>query len=94
MKVIAAELKLSEALYPTLSVGLAIGHFVQPMRQLRARAIAAEKHAKGNKEHKPRNALAIHLGIRSGHEITWRCRWDDDETLNALTDFTHAFAQG
>ncbi len=94
MRVIAAELKLSEALYPTLSVGLAIGHFVQPMRQLRARAIAAEKHAKGNKEHKPRNALAIHLGIRSGHEITWRCRWDDDETLNALTDFTHAFAQG
>ncbi|EOX3089805.1 type III-B CRISPR-associated protein Cas10/Cmr2 [Vibrio cholerae] len=94
MKVIAAELKLSEALYPTLSVGLAIGHFVQPMRQLRARVIAAEKHAKGNKEHKPRNALAIHLGIRSGHEITWRCRWDDDETLNALTDFTHAFAQG
>jgi len=94
MKVIAAELKLSEAFYPTLSVGLAIGHFVQPMRQLRARAIAAEKHAKGNKEHKPRNALAIHLGIRSGHEITWRCRWDDDETLNALTDFTHAFAQG
>lgn len=94
MKVIAAELKLSETCYPTLSVGLAIGHFVQPMRQLRARAIAAEKHAKGNKEHKPRNALAIHLGIRSGHEITWRCRWDDDETLNALTDFTHAFAQG
>lgn len=94
MKVIAAELKLSEALYPTLSVGLAIGHFVQPMRQLRARAIAAEKHAKGNKEHKPRNALAIHLGIRSGHEITWRCRWDDDETLKALTDFTHAFTQG
>ncbi|WP_187985833.1 type III-B CRISPR-associated protein Cas10/Cmr2 [Vibrio metschnikovii] len=94
MMVIAAELKLSEALYPTLSVGLAIGHFVQPMRQLRARAIAAEKHAKGNNEHKPRNALAIHLGIRSGHEITWRCRWDDDETLKALTDFTHAFAQG
>ncbi|WP_330148601.1 type III-B CRISPR-associated protein Cas10/Cmr2 [Shewanella oncorhynchi] len=94
MKVIAAELKLSEALYPTLSVGLAIGHFVQPMRQLRHRAIAAEKFAKGNKEQKPRNALAIHLGIRSGHEITWRCRWDDDETLKALTDFTHAFAQG
>lgn len=93
MKVIAAELKLSEAFYPTLSVGLAIGHFVQPMRQLRHRAIAAEKHAKGNKEQKPRNALAIHLGIRSGHEITWRCRWDD-ETLNALTDFTDAFTRG
>ncbi|WP_434339117.1 type III-B CRISPR-associated protein Cas10/Cmr2 [Motilimonas cestriensis] len=94
MKVIAAELKLNEALYPTLSVGLAIGHFVQPMRQLRARAIAAEKHAKGNVENEPRNALAIHLGIRSGHEISWRCRWDDDDTLKALTDFTYAFAEG
>lgn len=94
MKLIAAKLKLSEALYPTLSVGLAIGHFVQPMRQLRHRAIAAENHAKGNKEPAPRNALAIHLGIRSGHEITWRCRWNDDDTLKALTDFTHAFAQG
>lgn len=93
MKVIAAELKLSEALYPTLSVGLAIGHFVQPMRQLRHRAIAAEKHAKGNKEKASRNAVAIHLGIRSGHEITWRCRWDDDDTLKALTDFTDAFAK-
>ncbi|MDP5213950.1 type III-B CRISPR-associated protein Cas10/Cmr2 [Pseudoalteromonas tunicata] len=94
MKVIAAELGLNEALYPTLSVGLAIGHFVQPMRQLRARAIAAEKHAKGNKEPARRNALAIHLGIRSGHEITWRCRWDDKETLDVLSNFTEAFAKG
>ncbi|GGN27620.1 MULTISPECIES: type III-B CRISPR-associated protein Cas10/Cmr2 [Marinomonas] len=94
MKLIAAELKLNEALYPTLSVGLAIGHFVQPMRQLRQRAVAAEKHAKGNAEKAPRNALAIHLGIRSGHEITWRCRWDDEETLKALSDFAHAFAKG
>ncbi|NAW78411.1 type III-B CRISPR-associated protein Cas10/Cmr2 [Vibrio sp. V33_P6A3T137] len=94
MSAIAKELGIDQQNCPTLSVGLAIGHFVQPMRQLRARAIAAEKHAKGNKELKPRNALAVHLGIRSGHEITWRCRWDDDETLKALTDFTHAFAQG
>lgn len=94
MKVIAKELGLSEALYPTLSVGLAIGHFVQPMRQLRQRAVAAEKFAKGNAEKAPRNALAIHLGIRSGHEITWRCRWDDEETLKALSDFAHAFAKG
>jgi CRISPR-associated protein Cmr2 len=79
---------------PTLSVGLAIGHFVQPMRQLRQRAIAAEKYAKGNKEKMPRNALAIHLGIRSGHEITWRCRWDDKETLQTLSDFADAFAKG
>lgn len=85
-------IKLSQT--PTLSVGLAIGHFVQPMRQLRQRAVAAEKYAKGNKEAEPRNALAIHLGIRSGHEITWRCCWDDKETLQALSDFADAFAMG
>lgn len=78
---------------PTLSVGLAIGHFVQPMRQLRQRAIAAEKHAKGNDEQAPRNALAVHLGIRSGHEITWRCRWDDSATLDAFSAFVKAFSQ-
>jgi CRISPR-associated protein Cmr2 len=94
MRSIAETLAITEAQSPTLSVGLAIGHFVQPMRQLRQRAIAAEDHAKGNKENKPRNALAVHLGIRSGHEVTWRCRWDDDETLSALADLTDVFAKG
>ncbi|MBE0380302.1 type III-B CRISPR-associated protein Cas10/Cmr2 [Pseudoalteromonas prydzensis] len=94
MKTIANELELDEVLYPTLSVGLAIGHFVQPIRQLRQRAVAAEKYAKGNAEKAPRNALAIHLGIRSGHEVNWRCRWDDKETLDALSNFTEAFAKG
>ncbi|WP_428243451.1 type III-B CRISPR-associated protein Cas10/Cmr2 [Gynuella sp.] len=78
--------------YPTLSVGLAIGHFVQPMRQLRHRSVAAEKHAKGSIEQKPRKALAIHLGIRSGHDIQWRCRWDDKQTLNAMDQFIQAFS--
>ncbi|CAG8999676.1 MAG: hypothetical protein CENE_01655 [Candidatus Celerinatantimonas neptuna] len=81
---------------PTLSVGLAIGHFVQPMRQLRHRAIAAEERAKGNKKpaDQQRNAIAIHLGIRSGFEMTWRCRWDDRDTLDALSEFANAFEKG
>ncbi len=79
---------------PTLSVGLAIGHFVQPMRQLRHRAIAAEKLAKGNEQAKPRNALAIQLGIRSGHEIAWRCRWDDKVTISTLNQFVAGFSKG
>jgi CRISPR-associated protein Cmr2 len=79
---------------PTLSVGLAIGHFVQPMRQLRHRAIQAEKLAKGNGLPNPRNALAIQLGIRSGYEITWRCRWDDITTMTALNDFVTGFRKG
>lgn len=91
MKAIAEQLG---AECPTLSVGLAIGHFVQPMRQLRHRAIQAEHLAKGNGLEKPRNALAIQLGIRSGYEIAWRCRWDDDRTINALNEFVNGFSKG
>ena len=36
------------ALHPTLSVGRAIGHFVQPMRRLRQSASQAEALAKGS----------------------------------------------
>lgn len=91
MKAIAEQLG---AECPTLSVGLAIGHFVQPMRQLRHRAIQAEKLAKGNGLEKPRNALAIQLGIRSGYEIAWRCRWDEQGTIDALNAFVTGFRKG
>lgn len=64
---------------PTLSVGLGIGHLVEPLGGLRARADAAEKRAKGNGEKEPRNALAIHLGIRSGVQTEWRCRWGEGD---------------
>ncbi len=94
MSAVIEHQKLDVINSPTLSVGLAIGHFVQPVRQLRHRAIQAEKLAKGNGLETPRNALAIQLGIRSGHEITWRCRWDDKVTLNALNEFSSGFSAG
>lgn len=94
MSTVIEHLKLSVANTPTLSVGLAIGHFVQPMRQLRHRAIQAEKLAKGNGLANPRNALAIQLGIRSGYEIEWRCRWDDERTITALNEFVAGFSKG
>ncbi|PXA74245.1 type III-B CRISPR-associated protein Cas10/Cmr2 [Vibrio sp. 11986-1-5] len=94
MSAVNAELNLVVETPPTLSVGLAIGHFVQPMRQLRQRAIQAEKLAKGNGLANPRNALAIQLGIRSGYEISWRCRWDDKPTLDALQAFVAGFRKG
>ncbi len=83
----ATQLKQPPDSLPTLSVGLAIGHFVQPMRQLRHRAISAEQLAKGSDQQTPRNALAICLGIRSGHELRWRCNWDDQKTLDAMECF-------
>lgn len=79
MNEVAAKLNVPPNERPTLSAGLGIGHLVEPLGSLRARADAAEKHAKGNGEKQPRNALAIRLGIRSGAETDWRCRWNEGE---------------
>jgi CRISPR-associated protein Cmr2 len=83
---------------PTLSAGLGIGHLVEPLGSLRTRADAAESHAKGNSEKQPRNALAIRLGIRSGAETNWRCRWNEDDGdpgdcagIKTMQDFTEAY---
>lgn len=65
---------------PTLSVGLAIVHVMEPMGLWREHALAAEKHAKG--DHDParrRNGLAVRLAIRAGHIVQLRWRWDDDD---------------
>ncbi len=74
---------------PTLSVGLGMGHLVEPLGNLRNRATSAEMLAKGNGLPTPRNALAIQLGVRSGGEITWRGNWGDlaaFDSLNYLTE--------
>ncbi|NKN34657.1 type III-B CRISPR-associated protein Cas10/Cmr2 [Marichromatium bheemlicum] len=73
---------------PTLSVGIGIGHLMEPLGALRQRADAAEKLAKdgmpGSSEE--RNALAIQLGIRSGGELRWRARWDEPDKLDMLDE--------
>ena len=74
---------------PTLSVGLGIGHFMQPLGTLRERAERAENLAKGDGTTAPRNALAIILGVRSGGEHILRVRWDD---VAALADLERAKA--
>ena len=79
---------------PTLSVGLGIGHVMEPMGMLRARAERAEHTAKGDATTAPRNALAIALGIRSGAEIQWRAQWADQPAFDALTRLTDAFHEG
>lgn len=78
MSEMADALGVDEGKRPTLSVGLGIGHILEPLGSLRARANAAERHAKGNDQATPRNALAIKLGVRSGTDVLWRCRWNDD----------------
>ena len=91
---VADDMDMPPAERPTLSVGLGIGHVMEPMGTLRARAERAEHTAKGDATTAPRNALAIALGIRSGAEIRWRAQWADQPAFDALTKLTDAFREG
>lgn len=68
-------LSLEKTVKPTLSVGIAIGHCLEPLEDLLNMARAAEKEAKGTE----RNGLAIFLQTRNGGEpLRIRERWDQD----------------
>jgi len=90
---VAQKLGLPSLDHPTLSVGLGIGHLMEPLGSLRARALRAEQLAKGNAlpPECQRNALGILLGIRSGGETQWRARWNDSTALQELHDFTQEY---
>jgi CRISPR-associated protein Cmr2 len=59
--------------HPTLSVGLAIGHFLENLEDLLDHGRAAEKAAKNVAG---KDALAVHLHKRSGAPIKMASRWD------------------
>ena len=92
---IANQLDLEKKDWPSLSVGLGIGHLMEPLGSLRARADRAETVAKGNglSVDAQRNALSIQLGIRSGAEYSWRAQWADAEAFAHLDRFKRAFQQ-
>ena len=58
---------------PTLSVGIAIGHFMENLEDLLDYGRAAEKAAKGVPG---KDALAVHLHKRGGAPIKMASRWD------------------
>ena len=91
---VATEMGVPENERPTLSVGLGIGHVMEPMGDLRARAERAESAAKGDATDTPRNALAVMLGVRSGAEVRWRAQWIDDPAFKALDRMIRAFRDG
>jgi CRISPR-associated protein Cmr2 len=70
---------------PTLSVGIAIGHFMENLEDLLDYGRAAEKAAK---QVEGKDALAVHLHKRGGAPIKIAARWDTqpEERL-------HTFAQ-
>ncbi len=57
---------------PTLSVGISIGHFIEPLEDLFQWGRLAERDAKTPN----RNGLAIHWHSRSGSSVEIRGRWD------------------
>ena len=90
----AAEMNVPADKRPTLSVGLGIGHVMEPLGALRACAERAERAAKGDATETPRNALAIILRVRSGAEVGWRARWSDAPAFDALDRMIDAFRNG
>ncbi len=80
---------VSEDNLPTLSVGVAIGHFLENLEDLLAYGRAAEKHAK-----KPdRNGLAVHLHKRGGAPVKVRKQWNKNLDMQ-LTDSAGWFRSG
>jgi len=70
----------------TLSVGLAVAHFMEPLEDLLGYGRIAEKHAKRphpeDGEQAERNGLAVHVVKRGGGPLAIRANWSGD--LNAL----------
>ncbi len=71
---------------PTLSVGLGVGHIMQPLSDLRAIAATAEKLAKDGvaKTDVKRNALGIIVQSRSGAALRCRANWGVHASPNAF----------
>jgi CRISPR-associated protein Cmr2 len=79
----------------TLSVGLAVAHFMEPLEDLLDYGRTAEKHAKRPRpedgEQAERNGLAVHVVKRGGGPLAIRANWSDgskglDKRLRQLAE--------
>lgn len=92
--------KLGVQLSPTLSVGVAITHVLEPLGNIRQLAAQALQYAKGDHlsgkglTELRRNALGLTVSPRSGSTEKLRIRWDDSISLDMLSRLTAGFQTG
>lgn len=80
---------------PSLRVGAAICHVLEPMGVIRQRADLAEKFAKGEAGVTGQgNALGLQLHVRAGHVIQIRFRFDDESAFRSLDRWMAAYDEG
>lgn len=79
----------------TLSIGLAVAHFMEPLEDLLVYGRSAERHAKRprleDSEQVERNGLAVHVVKRGGGPLAVRANWSDDS--KALDKRLRQFAE-
>lgn len=80
---------------PTLRVGAAICHVLEPLGVIRTLANAAEKYAKGEAGTDSQgNALGLKLHLRAGHEISERIPFDDEQAFKHFAQWQTAYEKG
>ncbi len=88
---VAGELEIAAKDRPTLSVGIALVHMLEPLADVRELTRRAEALAKGQalaSSGKDRNALALIAKPRSGAEYSCRIRWDEEAALERMGAWT------
>ena len=80
---------------PTLRVGVAVCHVLEPLGRIRQYADEAEKYAKGEAgTNNQGNALGLRLHVRVGHDIPVRISFDDVEGFESLAAWKDAYGKG
>ena len=80
---------------PTLRVGAAICHVLEPLGMIRTLANAAEKYAKGDAGTDVQgNALGLKLHERAGHEISVRIAFDDAVAFKHFKQWQDSYSKG
>lgn len=95
MKDVVAKFAKEAEAKPTLRVGAAICHVLEPLGVIRTFANAAERYAKGEAGTDAQgNALGLKLHERAGHEIGVRIAFDDTDAFEHFEQWQKAYSQG